>query len=66
MALSPDGNKLCTAGEDDFAHVLDVEKFTVLHEFGHPADVNGVVFTNDDKTLVTGCGDAAIRVFDVA
>jgi WD40 repeat protein len=38
----------------------------VLHEFEHPADVNGVVFSNDNKTLLTGCGDAAIRIFDVA
>ena len=38
----------------------------MLHEFEHPADVNGVVFSNDNKTLLTGCGDAAIRVFDVA
>jgi WD40 repeat protein/predicted Zn-dependent peptidase len=66
MALSPDGLRLCTAGKDDFARVLDVETFGVLHEFAHPADVNGVVFTDDGKHVLTGCGDAAIRVFDVA
>jgi WD40 repeat protein len=66
MALSPDGKTLATAGQDDFARIYDLEKFKVLHEFQHPNDVNGVVFTNDNKTLLTGCGDAAIRVFDVA
>jgi WD40 repeat protein len=66
MALSPDGKMLATAGEDDFARLLDTENFKVLHEFAHPADVNGVVFSNDNKTLLTGCGDAVIRVFDVA
>ena len=48
------------------ARLLDTENFKVLHEFQHPTDVNGVVFSNDNKTLLTGCGDAAIRVFDVA
>ena len=38
----------------------------MIHEFEHPADVNGTVFSNDNKRLLTGCGDAAIRVFDVA
>jgi WD40 repeat protein len=66
MALSPDGKMLATAGQDHFARLLDTENFKVLHEFEHPADVNGVVFSNDNKTLLTGCGDAAIRVFDVA
>jgi WD40 repeat protein len=66
MALSPDGKMLATAGEDDFARLLDTENFKVLHEFQHPADVNGVAFSNDNKTLLTGCGDSAIRVFDVA
>jgi WD40 repeat protein len=66
MALSPDGKMLATAGQDDVARLLDVENFKVLHEFQHPADVNGVVFSNDNKTLLTGCGDAAIRVFDIA
>jgi WD40 repeat protein len=66
MALSPDGKMLATAGQDHFARLLDTQNFKVLHEFEHPADVNGVVFSNDNKTLLTGCGDAAIRVFDVA
>jgi WD40 repeat protein len=66
MALSPDGKMLATGGQDHFARLLDTENFKVLHEFEHPADVNGLVFTNDNKILLTGCGDAAIRVFDVA
>ena len=67
MALSPNGRTLVTAGQDHFARLLDTETFKVLHEFEHPADVNGVVFANDNKTMpLTGCGDAAIRVFDVA
>jgi WD40 repeat protein len=66
MALSPDGKMLATAGQDHFARLLDTENFKVLHEFEHPADVNGIVFSNDNKTVLTGCGDAAIRVFDVA
>ncbi len=66
MALSPDGKMLATAGQDHFARLLDTQDFKVLHAFEHPADVNGVVFSNDNKTLLTGCGDAAIRVFDIA
>ncbi len=52
--------------QDHFARLLDTENFKVLHEFQHRADVNGVVLSNDNKTLLTGRGDAAIRVFDVA
>ena len=48
------------------SRLLDTENLKVLHEFQHRADVNGVVFSNDNKRLLTGCGDAAIRVFDVA
>jgi hypothetical protein len=65
MALSPDGRTLCTGGKDDFARLLDVKTFGLLHDFRHPADVNGVVFTDDGKYFLTGCGDAAIRVFDI-
>jgi WD40 repeat protein len=65
LALSPDGATLCTGGQDDFAHLLDVETFAVLHDFQHPADVNGVVFTDDNQHVLTGCGDGAIRVFEV-
>jgi WD40 repeat protein len=66
MAVSPNGKMLATAGQDHFVRLLDAENFKVLHEFQHPADVNGVVFSIDNKKLLTGCGDAAIRVFDVA
>jgi WD40 repeat protein len=65
MALSPDGKTLCTAGQDDMAHVLDMEDYTLLHNLPHPAGVNGVVFTNDSNHVLTGCGDSAIRVVDV-
>src|SRR5581483_6398508 len=65
MALSPDGSTLCTGGQDHLAHVVDVETFAVLHDLAHPADINGVIFSEDNQHVLTGCGDAAIRVFDV-
>ncbi|HWB09435.1 MAG TPA: WD40 repeat domain-containing protein [Pirellulales bacterium] len=65
MAISPDGKTLCTCGQDRIAHVLDMENFEVLHDLQHPADLNGAVFSVDNKHVLTGCGDSVIRVFDV-
>ncbi|HVX09980.1 MAG TPA: WD40 repeat domain-containing protein [Pirellulales bacterium] len=65
MAISPDGKTLCTCGQDRLAHLLDMENFEVLHNLQHPADLNGAAFTIDNKYVLTGCSDSAIRVFDV-
>jgi WD40 repeat protein len=65
MGISPDGETLCTCGQDHVAHLLDMENFEVLHDLQHPADLNGAVFTVDNKHVLTGCGDSVIRVFDV-
>ncbi|MGH7135268.1 MAG: WD40 repeat domain-containing protein, partial [Pirellulales bacterium] len=65
MAISPDGKTLCTCGQDHVAHLLDMDNYEILHRLEHPTDVNGVVFTEDGKHVLTGCGDAVIRVFEV-
>jgi serine/threonine-protein kinase len=65
MAISPDGKTLCTSGQDHVAHLLDMDNYEILHRLEHPTDVNGVVFTEDGKHVLTGCGDKVIRVFDV-
>ena len=65
MAISPDGKTLCTGGQDHVAHLIDMDNYEILHRLEHPTDVNGVVFTEDGKHVLTGCGDALIRVFNV-
>jgi len=65
MAISPDGKTLCMCGQDRVAHLLDMDNYEVLHRLQHPADVNGVVFTEDGKHVLTGCADATIRIFEV-
>lgn len=64
--LSPEGNLLATAGRDGFVRIFDLEKLEIMHQLKHPGETNGVAFTNDGKHLLTGCTDAAIRVFRVA
>ena len=66
MRLARDGQLLATAGKDGFLRVFDMSDYKLLHELKHPGDTNGVAFTNDNKFIFTGCGDSAIRVFDVA
>ena len=65
MSLSPSGKLAATAGKDGYVRILDLETFQKVHELKHPTETNGVVFTKDNKTLLTGCADAVIRVFDV-
>jgi WD40 repeat protein len=66
MAVSPNGKFLATAGKDMFVRIFDLDSFKLLHEKKHPGETNGVLFTVENRKLLTGCADSIIRVFDVA
>jgi WD40 repeat protein len=66
MRLSPDGQKLATAGKDTYVRVWDIATGKLLHGLKHPTETNGVAFTSDNAMLATGCADGKIRLFDVA
>ncbi len=65
MTVSTDDKLLATAGQDRTVRIVDLASRKILHKLTHPSATNGVVFTKDNRFLLTGCGDAIIRVFDV-
>jgi|GEM_PF-7084345 len=64
--LSRDGKRLATAGKDQFVRVFDLATFKILLELPHPGETNGLAFTKDGNSLLTGCSDATIRVYSMA
>jgi len=66
MAISPNGKLAATAGQDAHVRLYDLDSFKIVHAIKHPGETNGVLFTDDNKHLLTGCSDSIIRVFDAA
>jgi WD40 repeat protein len=66
MRLAADGKTLAAAGKDTYVRLWNIETGKRVHELPHPGETNGVAFTSDSATLVTGCQDGKIRFFDVA
>jgi WD40 repeat protein len=64
IAVSPDGNMVAVADED--------EGFAILFDKGHPVEileehwgrVNGLAFSSDGETLVSGSDDRTVVVWD--
>lgn len=65
MTVSGDDQLLATGGQDKTVKIVEIESKKVRHSLPHPASCNGVAFTRDHRFLLTGCGDAIIRMFDV-
>jgi WD40 repeat protein len=64
VALSPDGNRMATAGADGVVRLWDVaagEETGALR--GHGASVDRVEFGPDARTLVSSGGDGVVRVW---
>ena len=63
LALSPDGERLVSAGSDRVPRVWDVEQGTLVAALPiHPSWVAGCRFTPDGQAVVTGCRDGVVRV----
>jgi hypothetical protein len=66
LCFSPDGTLIACSSEADpgvVIYSLDGADPIVLQ---NPMGVEGVCFTPDGKSLVAGCDDATIRIWDVA
>lgn len=66
LDVSPDGRRLISGGWDGQARVWDLKKWeTVAMLGGHEEKAVWTVLAFDETTVITGCADKNIRIFDV-
>jgi WD40 repeat protein len=65
VAISPDGRRALTGGDDRVARLWDVESGQVLAVLHHRNPLTAVAFDKDGRTLLTAAARDAIRVWHV-
>jgi hypothetical protein len=64
MALTPDGRRLLTGGEDRILRVWDVQAAKTVHHYeGHNLSISSVAISQDGRRAVSGQTDGNIRVW---
>jgi hypothetical protein len=64
MALSPDGKRLVTGGEDKTIRMWDVATGKELHQLkGHTDTVTSLAYAHDGRRIVSGSLDRTVRVW---
>ncbi len=64
--FSPDGRLIVIAGDDDMAHMFDLDTYQYVKGFkGHDATIFFACFTHDTNILLTGCNDGLIYAWEV-
>jgi WD40 repeat protein len=67
VAISPDGTTLATGGhQNKIARLWNVATGQARGDLVHPNVVTAVVFSPDNRMLLTGCADGAARIWDLA
>jgi eukaryotic-like serine/threonine-protein kinase len=65
LTWSPDGRRLCAAGDDGVARLWTPEVAEVQPLHGHVGPVTACAFSSDGRRLATSGYDAAVRLWDV-
>jgi hypothetical protein len=64
LAVTPDGKRLLTGGEDGVVRLWEVQSVTQLERFeGHKGDVYGVAISPDGRRAISGGSDRVIRLW---
>lgn len=67
LVLAPDRSFVVSIGTEAVPHVWDTASGALLGELPrHPGWVQGCGVSPDGRSIVTGCKDGVIRIFDVA
>ena len=66
VALSPDGKRLLSGGDDRTMRLWDLETSAEISaSASHPKPIWSVALSPDGKTAVSGCADGNVRVWDL-